>query len=101
MYTLTRLDSVLGSYPRTLRVLTRVWPGETVQRKLSRGCPCLHQWLVCGSLLSGVMSHGGLENDKTLGKGLCLWQSAGKDCLFMNQAQCIPSTINYTETYNT
>ena len=51
---------------------------------------------VCGSLVSGVMSHGGLENETTLGKGLCLWQSAGKDCLFMNQAQCIPSTIDLT-----
>ena len=40
-YTLTQLDSVLGSYPRTIRVLTRVCPGETVQRKLSRGCPCV------------------------------------------------------------
>ena len=49
---------------------------------------CLHQWLVCGSLVSGVMSHSGLENEKTLGKGLCLWQSAGKNCLFMNQPQC-------------
>ena len=38
---------------------------------------------VCGSLVSGVMSHGGLENEMTLGKGLCLWQSASKDCLFM------------------
>ena len=69
-----------------------------MQRKLSRGDAPLSSSMacVCGSLVSGVMSHGGLENETTLGKGLCLWQSAGKDCLFMNQAQCIPSTIDLT-----
>lgn len=89
-YTLTQLDSVLGSYPRTIRVLTDSGlPRRDSAKKAFKRMPlCLHQWLVCGSLVSEVMSHSGLENEKTLGKGLCLWQSAGKNCLFMNQAQC-------------